>query len=262
MITSPPAGRALLGSVVFLFLLFVCPFLVSAQQSTRNDDEVIKLEAEEVSIPVTVRDRKSGNLVASLQQKDFKIYEDGVEQQISYFSAERVPVNIVLLIDTSSSVQSEIDNIKESAWDFINQMGDKDKFSIITFTDTVDLVLDWTSDKAKARKALGNLTMGKFTAFNDALYLAATEQLKDIKGRKALIVLSDGVDNRASTMTTDQAYDAVMRSEANIYIVSKTAILRHRFNPDTAGYRKPDETFSFLQKTRSITVSYSRSCRF
>src|SRR5882724_743517 len=215
MFSSPPfAGRPAMGLAIALFVLMVFPVLVSAQEKPQDkqkvDDDVIKLETQEVSIPITVRDRKTGNLVPSLGKKDFKIYEDGVEQQISYFSAERVPANIVLLIDTSSSVQSEIANIRESAWDFIRQMGDKDTFSIITFTDTVDLILDWTSDKNKALKALNNLTTGKFTAFNDALYLAATEQLKDIKGRKAIIVLSDGIDNRASTTSKDDAYDAII----------------------------------------------------
>src|SRR5581483_10262709 len=245
MFSSPPyAGKTLMGFALLLVSLVVFPLSLSAQDKSKasngDQDDEIKLQTEEVSIPVTVRDRKSGNLVPNLDKKGFKIYEDGVQQQISFFSAERVPVNVVLLLDTSSSVQSEIDNIKTSAWSFIQQMGDNDKFSIISFTDTVDLMLDWTSDKTKARRALSNLSSGKFTAFNDALYLAATEQLQGIKGRKAIIVLSDGIDNRASTMTADQAYDAVMRCEANVYIVSKTAILRKRMDPENAGYRKPD----------------------
>src|SRR5215472_566478 len=244
MLSSAPfAGKTLMGFALVLLSLFAFPLMAAAQEKPKNNDEdEIKLQTEEVSIPVTVRDRHSGNLVPNLDKKGFQIYEDGVQQQISFFTSERVPVNIVLLIDTSSSVQTEIDNIKTSAWAFIQQMGDQDKFSIISFTDTVDLVLDWTSDKDKARRALSNLSTGKFTAFNDALYLAATEQLQGIKGRKAVIVLSDGVDNRASTMSSSQAYDAVIRSEASVYIVSKTAILRRRFDPENAGYRRTDGT--------------------
>ena len=93
--------------------------------------------------------------------------------------------------------------------------------------------------------------MGKFTAFNDALYLAATEQLKDIKGRKAIIILSDGIDNRASTTSQEQAYDAVMRSEASVYIVSKTAILKKRLDPRTEGYERPDGTLFVPAENRS-----------
>jgi len=203
-----------------------------SKQANEPEEGTVKLEATEVSLPVSVRNRNTGALVGNLKISDFIVYEDNVQQEISFFTATRVPVNVVLLIDVSSSLRSEIENIKAAALNFIRELGDNDKVSIMAFSDTVELIQDWTSDKSALESALLRIRRGEHTAFNDALFLAAEEQLMGVKGRKAIIILSDGVDNQASQLSFEQAFDALMHSEATVYVVSKTAILSSRINDE------------------------------
>lgn len=244
---QPPWRNFLrLGVLALCALVFVLTGIIRAQQNTAPaaSEDTVKLGTAEVSIPVTVRSHRTGGLIGTLQQDDFAVYEDGVKQDIVFFSREHVPVSVVLLIDTSSSVHSELENIKEAAYNFLQALDDKDQVSIIGFSDDVTLVQDWTHSKRDLTLSLERLKSGKFTAFYDALYLAANEQLAGVKGRKAIIVLSDGIDNRASTTSWDEAYDALIRSEATVYIVSKTAILRANIERELMTYDRPASLYA------------------
>ena len=90
--------------------------------------------------------------------------------------------------------------------------------------DRVELVQDWTSNRATLKRALNRLTTGMFTHFNDALFLAAREQLEKISGRKAIIVLTDGIDSGRGAIRFEQAFRAVVEEEVPVYVLSKTRI--------------------------------------
>ncbi len=188
-----------------------------------DDGSTISIDSTEVLLPVTVRD-KIGQFAADLKAEDFTIYEDGIAQPISSFTLKRMPVHVVLLIDTSSSVTREIEDFKAAAWRFISQLDPEDKVSLIRFDDIVELVQDWTSNRPTLKRALNRLQTGMFTKFNDALYLAAHEQLGKIKGRKAVIVLTDGIDSGRGVITPERAYRALLEEEVPVYAVSKTRI--------------------------------------
>ncbi|HYE71884.1 MAG TPA: VWA domain-containing protein, partial [Blastocatellia bacterium] len=109
---------------------------------------------------------------------------------------------------------------------------------LIKFDDKVELVLDWTTNRSALRRALNRLDTGMFTKFNDALYLAATEQLKQVPGRKAIIVLTDGIDSGRGYKTSEQALRALVEAETPVYAVSKTLIQRQSEERDIAYYEK------------------------
>ena len=200
-------------------------------------EESIAIDTTEVLLPVTVRDSE-GQIVTDLTADQFKVFEDGIEQPISSFALRRMPVHVVMLIDTSSSVVAELEDFKASAWRFMTQLDATDKICLIRFDDRVELVQDWTSNRATLKRALNRITTGMFTRFNDALYLAASEQLSKIKGRKAIIVLTDGIDSGRGAMRFEKAFRTIVEEEVQVYVVSKTRIQSNAEREELAQYQQ------------------------
>jgi Ca-activated chloride channel family protein len=192
-----------------------------------DDDEVVTINASEVLLPVTVRDA-SGALVTDLSRKDFKVFEDGREQPLSDLSLRRVPVDVALLVDASSSVAESFDDFRRAAEDFAARLEADDRFCLVKFDDRVELLLDWTSSRLQLRRALGRLSTGVFTRFNDALALSAREQFKRGERRRALVVLSDGIDSNRGATTADAAMRALLEGQVSVYVISNTEIERGR----------------------------------
>ena len=204
----------------------------------KSDDEaVIAIDTAEVLLPVTVRDSR-GQFVTDLKAEDFTIFEEGAPQPISSFALKRMPVHVVIMMDTSSSVTHEIEDFKDAAWRFINQLPPEDEFSLIRFDDEVELVQDWTTSRNALKRALNRLRTGMFTKFNDALYLAAREQLGKIKGRKAIIVLTDGIDSGRGSISTERAFRTLIEEETPVYVVSKTRVQSRVDRDELAYYEK------------------------
>jgi VWFA-related protein len=221
----------LLISFVSLFSFFLSSLTLYAETSQSGQERqkkpetetTIAIETSEVLLPVTVRDA-SGQFVTNLKAEDFLVYEDGVPQPITSFALKRMPVHVVLLMDTSSSVTRELEDFKNAAWRFINSLDPEDKVSLIRFDDKVELVQDWTSSRNTLKRALNRLSTGMFTKFNDALYLAANEQLGKVQGRKAIIVLTDGIDSGRGSVSAERAFRTLIEEEVPVYAVSKTRI--------------------------------------
>jgi VWFA-related protein len=192
-----------------------------------DDDEVVTINASEVLLPVTVRDA-SGRLVTDLSRKDFKVFEDGREQPLSDLSLRRVPVDVALLVDASSSVAESFDDFRRAAEEFAARLEADDRFCLVKFDDRVELLLDWTSSRLQLRRALGRLSTGVFTRFNDALALSAREQFRKGERRRALVVLSDGIDSNRGATTADAAMRALLEGQVTVYVISNTEIERGR----------------------------------
>ncbi|MFN0087952.1 MAG: VWA domain-containing protein [Blastocatellia bacterium] len=207
------------------------------RQKPAPADETISIETTEVLLPVTVRD-SSGAFIPNLRAEDFLVFEDGTPQAISSFTFKRMPVHVVLLIDTSSSVTKEIEDFKAAALRFVEQLDPEDRVCLIRFDDVVELVQDWTGNRATFKRALNRLQTGMFTKFNDALYLAAHEQLGKVKGRKAIIVLTDGIDSGRGMISEQRAFRTLLEEETAVYVVSKTRIQGQRDREELAFYAK------------------------
>lgn len=189
-----------------------------------DPDDVISVSTTEVLLPVTVRDR-SGGLVVDLTRKDFRVFENGIEQSLSELSLRQVPVDVVLMIDASSSAAKNLDDFRIAAEGFAAHLDADDRTSLIQFDDRVALLQDWTRSQIQLHRALKRIAPGMFTRFHDAVLLASRDQLARPTARHAVIVLTDGIDSgRGSTFGA--ALRAALQSQTAIYVVSNTQIER------------------------------------
>ncbi len=179
-----------------------------------------------VKVPISVFNG-NGDLVTDLRKEDFRVWEDQAAQDIRSFGHDINPVSVVLVLDTSMSEKSELKKIKEAAEEFAAALAPGDQISLITFDDEVYRTLDWTNDIKKLRKALAKIQTGLRTALYDAMYLAATDQLKGVEGRKAIILLTDCLNNQSSVALHEAAL-SIIQSQASLYVVSKTAMMREQ----------------------------------
>ena len=160
-----------------------------------SPDEIIKVETALVSVPVIVSDRH-GRYISNLGANDFSIYQDGKKQEISFFANKEEPLNIALLLDTSLSTTDVIDKIKRSAIDFISLLKPRDKAAVITFDSEAIVIQPLTANRIKLEQAIRNVDIGydAGTVMRDAVLKASERTLKTVKGRKAIIILTDGKD--------------------------------------------------------------------
>lgn len=186
--------------------------------------DVISVETTEVMLPVTVRD-SNGRLVAALTRDDFHVFEDNKEQPLRDLALRQVPVDAILMVDASSSAARNLDDFRRAAEGFAARLGADDRISLIKFDDSVQLLQDWTKSRFQLQRALTRISPGMFTRFNDALLLAAREQFRTTESRRAVIVLTDGIDSGRGT-TLETAARALLEAQVTVYVVSNTEISR------------------------------------
>jgi Ca-activated chloride channel family protein len=195
-------------------------------ESGAQGEEVLRVKTEEVLLPVSVRD-SNGFPVSGLEKDKFLVFDNGVRQEIASFNRQRVPANIVLLLDASSSVFSQMRFIRDAAKRFVQGLVAGDRVCVMQFSDRVELLQDWTL--ATELQSLGKSLDWRYhpglrTNFYDGLYLAAEEQLKKVEGRHIIILLTDGLDTSEKPVVSfTDALNAVRRAEASVYVVSLTA---------------------------------------
>jgi Ca-activated chloride channel family protein len=223
------------GSILGLLLLLSAAHSQSGRRPSTGQqpgqDEPVRLRAEEVLLNVTVID-SYGHQATELVKDEFIVAEDGQRQDIASFLVSSVPVNVVLMLDASGSVVTEINSLRDAAMHFVNQLGPEDRVSVIEFHTHVELIQDWTAKSEDVRHALswrfkpgmvqtqnGSFTYGS-TALYDAIYSAADEQLVKVEGRKAIILLTDG-DDTSSKVTYEQALTSIVKSGSVVYVISK-----------------------------------------
>jgi Ca-activated chloride channel family protein len=175
-------------------------------------------------LPVTVRDAR-GSLVGNLTRDDFRVFEDNHEQPLRDLALRQVPVDAVLMVDASSSAARNLDDFRRAAEGFADRLGPDDRISLMKFDDTVQLLQDWTKSRFQLRRALSRIVPGMFTRFNDALLLAAREQYGSTQSRRAVIVLTDGIDSGRGA-TVESALRALLEAQVTVYVVSNTEISR------------------------------------
>jgi len=181
-----------------------------------------------VHLVATVTDRRH-NFVTTLDQSDFKVFENGTPQEIRFFGRETdLPLRIALLLDTSNSIRPRLEFEQDAAVDFLNSVirRDKDMAFLMTFDNEPEVIQDYTGDLALLTKAIRKQRAGGGTALNDAIYRAA-EKLSNPplppganpEVRRVLVVISDGDDNLSDRALSD-AIEAAIRAEASIYAIS------------------------------------------
>ncbi len=205
-----------------------------------DPDDVISVNTTEVLLPVTVRD-SAGLLVTNLTRRDFRIFEEGVQQPLSDLSLRQVPVDVALIVDASSSVAENLDDFRSAAGGFAAHLAGDDRVCLIQFDDKVVLLQDWTKSFVQFRRALRRIVPGMFTRFHDAMLLASRDQAPRGDARHAIIVLTDGIDSGRGT-TFDAALRAALQSQTTVYVVSNTQIERSRKQEELAALLSASES--------------------
>lgn len=166
-------------------------------KSTDLEGEV-KVETTLVTIPVSVFDR-NGLYIPNLKQADFKVYEDGKEQEIAYFGTSDKPFTVILLLDTSPSTEYKIDEIRSAAIAFVDQLKPQDRVMVIEFDADVHVLTEATNDRQAIYKGIRNADFGSGTSLYEAVDFSLKKRLSKIEGRKAIVLFTDGVDTTSST---------------------------------------------------------------
>ncbi len=229
-----------LVSVSFVFALIVLSGAMSAAAQTasptptprpgatpRLEDQEITIDTELVNVTVRVVDRNN-RPINNLPQSDFKIYEDGVLQQIDFFSKSEVPTNYSLVIDNSGSLRQQIEQIIEAGKYLVGTNRADDETAVIRFvsSDKIEVLQEFTKNKTDLNDALDNMYIeGGQTAIIDAVYLSverlaqASTPQKDLdRTRRAIVLVTDGED-RSSFYSETQLLELLKESDVQIFVV-------------------------------------------
>lgn len=160
-----------------------------------GQDPVVRIETDLVSIDVRVVETRSGRAREGLTVEDFAVFEDGVRQQVVSFEGSEGALHLALLIDTSGSAREELATMRRAAGQFFDLLRPQDRLALVQFQREVELLRDLTSDRNRLEAGLQLLRSGSGTSFYDALQLATAEVLGSVRGRKAILALTDGVDS-------------------------------------------------------------------
>lgn len=191
----------------FAMLVIASVALPSAQQPAprqEGDGFRFRTGVELINVSVSVSDA-SGRFISGLRQGDFVLYEDGVEQDITHFSNERVPVSLGLVVDTSGSMAGEKWDNARSALDrfLLDLLGQDDEVFLYQFSSDPFLLEDWTTDRARLSRAMHRIVPRGGTAMYDTLAEAVPLADTGRNRKKAIVVISDGNDTNSSTAVPD-----------------------------------------------------------
>lgn len=180
----------------------------AGQQQQDQQQPTIKIPTTLVNVPVIVTDRY-GRFATGLDRGDFSVREDGVVQKVEDFSSTEAPFNVALLIDTSRSTQNKLGAIRKAALAFIKQLQPNDRVMIVTFDERVRFISEFTNNRSELERAVKSLKSSYLTSLYDAIYQTITEKMSKIQGRKAIVVLSDGVDTASKKGSFENALELV-----------------------------------------------------
>jgi Ca-activated chloride channel family protein len=183
-----------------------------------SDEPTFRTDSRLVVLPVSVFD-KGGKLVTDLQQKSFKIYENGVEQPIKIFRREDVPISLGIIIDNSGSMREKRQKVETASLDLVKASNSQDEVFIVNFNDDAYLDVPITSDIKKMEAGVARIDSRGGTAMRDAIDMSMTYLKKEAKRqKKVLLVITDGNDN-ASNISLEKLVNRSQQNEVAVYSI-------------------------------------------
>ena len=182
----------------------------------------LEVDVDVVSVTAVVHD-KAGRFVPGLGPKDVEVYEDGVRQDVSYFQEasgatdQKIPLSVVLVLDSSGSMRNSMRFLREAAITFVRKLEDVDSGLVVQFNESVKGSTEFTADVDRLEQFVESLQAWGGTALYDAVHYGLT-RIKDQPGRKAVIVFSDGADHNSS-ISEQEVVDYARSVEATVYSV-------------------------------------------
>ena len=225
--------------VLLSALVIICDGTLSAQQPVDQPTPAFRAGVDVVSLNVTVSDL-DGRFITNLDQTNFQVYEDGVQQNVTFFTRTQLPIALAMLIDTSASMDEKMATAQEAAIGFSQRLRPEDLVEIVDFDSRVNILQTFTNDAVKLEQAIQQTSAGGSTSLYNAIYISLRELSKaplrraDVR-REAIIVLSDGEDT-SSLVTFDEVLDQAKRSETAIYSIG----LQSDDSRSRVGFREAD----------------------
>jgi Ca-activated chloride channel family protein len=185
--------------------------------SAQSDQDGVRLKATLVQVPVVVTDRR-GSFVGDLGKADFQIFDEGKRQEISIFAALHQPFTAVLVLDSANSTDQRLSAIKQLAIGFSRQLQRDDRMKVITFDDEVRTLTEFTSDQKEIEAAIKGVESG----FGKLLYegvARALEDLREVPGRRAVVLFSDGVDMKSIETNAEKVTRLAEEIGAAVYVI-------------------------------------------
>jgi VWFA-related protein len=245
------------------------PQAAAPQPPAQPKPFTLEVGVDVVSVTAVVFD-KAGKIVHGLGPKDVELLEDGVKQDVSYFReassqgdpSERVPLSIVLVLDTSGSMKQSLRFLQEAVLSFVYKLDDVDRALVVSFNESVKGSADFSGDTDRLERFVEGLQAWGGTSLYDAIQYSL-DRIKDQPGRKALIVFSDGADT-TSTLGDHEVVDAARAVEATVYCIgfkgqdfggfrSPRGFLRKIANETGGRYFSPDKVGDLLKVFNEIS---------
>jgi Ca-activated chloride channel homolog len=232
-------------SAIFILSVFVIftNFTTAQEETVIIDDTPIEVETLLFTIPVTVTD-KTGRSITGLKQENFSIHQDGEEQDIELFLNSEAPMNVAILLDTSYSTRKVLDNIQDAAKDFIKILRPEDKAMIVGFDNRTVFLSRLTADRKILSNAVNRTAVSKVNGsdMHSAVMEVINRYFRTLNGRKAIIVLTDGMVVTDRGIPAQKVLDSLQESDIFFYpIIFKTDVYN-----SGRGNRKP-VMIEFLQ---------------
>ncbi len=180
------------------------------------EPDVIRVETDLVLVPFRVAD-KAGRVIADIKQSEVKIFENGEEREIAYFSDLAQPFTVALLLDMSYSSIFKLNDIQDAAKRFVSQLRPNDRVMVISFTEKAIVLCEATGDRRVLNIAIDGSRIGSGTSLYSTLDMVLNQKLKAVTGRKAVVLLSDGVDTSSLGHTAASIEKELSESDALIY---------------------------------------------
>jgi Ca-activated chloride channel homolog len=217
---SPSLQMRTVLAALTLLVVALPVFGQSQEEKQKQDPQQpsISIPTNLVTVPVIVTDRY-GRFATGLTRNQFTVREEGSTQKIEEFSSTEAPFSVALLIDTSRSTQNKLGKIRKAAKTFIKQLLPNDRIMVVSFDEKVRFICDFTGNHAELERAVNSLKSSFMTSLYDAIHLTINEKMNKIQGRKAIVVLTDGVDTASKKATYESAIELAASAGIITYTV-------------------------------------------
>ncbi len=183
-----------------------------------GEEEIVRVNTSLVTVPLSVMDR-DGRYVGDISREEFRIYEDGAEQEIAFFASLEKPFTVALLLDVSDSAVLRLEEVKAAAIAFVDQLRADDRAIVVAFDRRMTVLAEATSDKEILRRAIEGINIGAGTSLYNAIDMTLKQLMNPIEGRKAIVLFTDGVDTSSMGANYDSTLRDAAESDSLVYTV-------------------------------------------
>ena len=214
------------------------------------NDDVLRIETDLIMIPVKVT-TKNGRAVPDIRRDEFRVFENGEEQEIAYFNSDEAPFSVALLLDMSYSTVFKLQEIQNAAKQFINELKPNDRVMIVAFAEKGRVLCELTDNRTALRYAIDATKIESGTSFYDTLDDVLNHRLASVSGRKAIVVLTDGVDTTSKKANFKSVLDDLTESNVIVYPI------RYSTYDDVQKSRRNDAEIRYDDDDRPYVVETS-----